>query len=155
MHAGFGNIQLLDPASGSLCVVTQSGFSAEFLEYFAVVKDGHSACGRAAQACAQAVIADVTTDAGFAPHRQIAATSGFRAVQSTRWSITRAAWSAWWATHFPQPHRPPERDLQITSLFGDFAAEAVSRLLGIPAGGGAADTVGRAVLAALLDLGDG
>ena len=50
--------------------------------YFAVVDDGHSACGRAARASAQAAIADVTADAGLAPHRDVAAASGFRAVQS-------------------------------------------------------------------------
>ena len=32
---------------------------------------------------AQLVISDVTTDPGFGPHREIAAASGFRAVQST------------------------------------------------------------------------
>lgn len=64
MGADFGNVQLLDPVTGSLRIVTQSGFDAEFLDYFAVVDDGHSACGRAAKQRAQTVIADVTTEPG-------------------------------------------------------------------------------------------
>jgi putative methionine-R-sulfoxide reductase with GAF domain len=32
-----------------------------------------SVCGRAARRCAQTVVADVRSDPGFAPHREIAA----------------------------------------------------------------------------------
>ncbi len=58
--ADFGNIQILDPATGSLKIVTQAGFGPEFLDYFAVVDDNQSACGRAARQGAQIVVADVT-----------------------------------------------------------------------------------------------
>jgi hypothetical protein len=47
-----------------LKIVTQAGFGPEFLEYFAVVDDDASACGRAAQEGAQVVIVDVNADAG-------------------------------------------------------------------------------------------
>ena len=82
--ADHGNIQLLDPATGMMRLVTQAGFGPEFLDYFAVVggEDG-SVCGRAARQCAQTVITDVRADPDFAPHREIAAASGFRGVQST------------------------------------------------------------------------
>ena len=47
----FGNIQIVDPATGSLRLVTQAGFGPEFLDYFAVVDDGiHSAGGRPGRA---------------------------------------------------------------------------------------------------------
>ena len=79
-----GNIQIADPATGSLMLVTQAGFGPEFLEYFTVVDgDSQSVCGRAAKHRAQTVVADVRSDPGFAPHREIAAAAGFRAVQST------------------------------------------------------------------------
>lgn len=45
-RADGGNLQLADPASGELRIIAQRGFDAEFLEYFAVVSDGRSACGR-------------------------------------------------------------------------------------------------------------
>jgi GAF domain-containing protein len=81
--ADFGTVQIFDPATGSLKIVTQAGFGSEFLEYFVVVDDDASACGRAAQEGAQVVIVDVNADAGFARHRDIAASAGFRAVQAT------------------------------------------------------------------------
>ena len=53
LHADRGNVQIVDPVSGSLIIAVQAGFSAEFLEYFAVVNDDASACGRAAHDLAQ------------------------------------------------------------------------------------------------------
>ena len=79
----FGNIQIVDPATGWLLLVTQAGFGPECLGYFAVVEDVHSMCGRAARQGAQTAVADVRADPGFTPHREIAAATGFRAVQST------------------------------------------------------------------------
>jgi GAF domain-containing protein len=109
--AEFGNIQLLDPVTGSLRIVTQSGFDSGFLEYFAVVDDDHSVCGRAARHCAQTVISDVTADPGFAPHRGMAAVSGFRAVQSTPLADHAGRLVGMVSTHFRRPHRPADLDL--------------------------------------------
>jgi len=153
--ADFGNIQLLDPADGSLRIVTQSGFGPEFLGYFAVVDDVHSACGRAAKASAQTVITDVTADPGFAPHRDIAAASGFRAVQSTPLADYAGRLIGMVSTHHRNPHRPSGADLQIMQLYGDFAGEVLARQLGTPAGEDLEDPIGRAVLSALLAPGDG
>ena len=125
--ADFGNVQLLDPASGALVLVTQSGFGPEFTEYFAVVEDAHSACGRAARDCAQTVIADVMTDPGFAPHREIAAAAGFRAVQSTPLTDSGGRLVGMVSTHWRRPGRPPGRDMRVMELFGDLAGEAVAR----------------------------
>lgn len=155
MGADFGNIQLLDPVTGSLRIVTQSGFGPEFIDYFAVVNDDHSACGRAAQACAQAVIADVSTDPGFAPHRDIAAASGFGAVQSTPLVDYVGRLIGIVSTHHQRPHRPSGADLKIMELYGDLAGEAVARQLGRPAGDDLGDPLGWAVISALLDPGNG
>jgi hypothetical protein len=153
--ADFGNIQLRDQVTGSLRIVTQSGFGPEFLDYFAVVEDGHSACGRAARACAQTVIADVAADPDFAPHRGIAAASGFRAVQSTPLVDYAGHLIGMVSTHFRRPHRPPGTDLQSMELYGDYAGEVLAGQLGPPAGNGLGDPVGRAVISALLDPCDG
>ena len=126
----FGNMQILDPATGSLRLVTQAGFGPEFGEYFAVVDDGHSACGQAARQCAQTAIADVRTDPGFAPHREIAAAAaGFRGAQSTPLVDYAGHLVGMVSTHFQRPHRPSDRDLQIIELYADFAGEAVTRHL--------------------------
>jgi len=108
----------------------------EFLDYFAVVEDGHSACGRAAQASAQAVIADVTADPGFAPRREIAAASGFRAVQSTPLVDHGGRLIGMVSTHFRRPHRPSSADLQVMELYGDYAGEALTEHFGDQAAAG-------------------
>lgn len=155
MGADLGTLQLRDPVTGSLWLVTQSGISPEFIDYFAVVDDGVSACGRAAQACAQAVISDVNADADFAPHRGIAAAAGFRAVQSTPLADYAGRLIGVVSTYFARPHLPPARKLRIMELYGDVAGDAIARRLGIPAGDGLGDPVGPAVLAALLGPADG
>lgn len=123
LHADRGNIQLADLGTGTLRIAGHRGFSAEFLEYFAVVDDSGSACGRAAQQRAQVVIADVRTDPGFAPHREIAAASGFRAVQSTPLTSLDGRLVGVLSTHYRQPAQMPERDLMILRRFGRLIGE--------------------------------
>ena len=129
LHADRGNVQLADPATGALRIVAQRGFGPEFMEYFATVTDDKSACGRAAQQHGQVVIADVTTDPGFAPHRDIALASGFYAVQSTPLVNRAGHLVGMLSTHFPRPTSPPHRDLQIISHFGALVGESLSTLL--------------------------
>jgi ANTAR domain/GAF domain len=129
LHAERGNVQLADPAAGTLKIVAQRGFGQEFVEYFAAVTDDRSACGRAAQQHAQVVITDVTTDPGFTPHREIALASGFRAVQSTPLVNRAGHLVGIISTHYPQPTTPPRRDLQIISRFGALVGESLSTLL--------------------------
>jgi len=124
-----GNIQLADPATGVLRIAAQRGFGPEFMEYFAAVTDDRSACGRAAQHHAQVVITDVTTDPGFAPHREIALASGFRAVQSTPLLNRAGHLVGMLSTHYPRPTTPPRRDLQAVRRFGALAGESLSTLI--------------------------
>jgi hypothetical protein len=121
-----GNIQLMNPATGSLRIVAHYGFGAEFLDYFAVVDDDGAACGRAARNIAQTVIADVSLDPGFAPHRGIAAASGFRAVQSTPLVDLAGRLVGMVSTHYPRPFRLPDRDLRIMNRFGELVGAAMT-----------------------------
>jgi hypothetical protein len=154
MGADFGTVQLLDPVTGSLRLVTQSGFGPEFAEHFAVVGDDRSACGRAARQCAQVVIADVNADPGFAPYRGIAAVSGFRAVQSTPLADQAGHLVGVISTHFRRPHRPAGVDLQTMVLYADIAGEAIASHLALPGDGGLGEPIGRSVIPALPDPGD-
>jgi GAF domain len=113
-----GNIQVLDPATGSLRIAVQHGFGAEFLDHFAVVGDDRSACGRAARQRAQTVIVDVNADANFAPHRDIAASSAFRAVQSTPLIERTGRLLGVVSTHYPRPYSPSARDLEVLKRYG-------------------------------------
>jgi GAF domain-containing protein len=124
-----GNVQIAEHATGELRIVTHAGFDQEFLEYFAVVDDGTSACGRAAEQHAQTVITDVDTDEAFAPHRDIAAASKFRAVQSTPLIAADGNLIGMVSTHFPRPGAPSERALELTRLYGMVSGEALARSL--------------------------
>ena len=121
-----GNVQVLDPATGSLRIVAQYGFDAEFLKHFAVVDDSRSACGRAARDRAQTVIVDVDTDARFASHRDIAAAAAFRAVQSTPLIERTGRLVGVVSTHYPRPCSPSERDLEIMKRYGEQAGQAMA-----------------------------
>jgi signal transduction histidine kinase len=123
--ADFGNVQLYNRETGTLEIVAQRGFPAEFLEYFARVKDEGAACGRALHGGGRVIIEDVLTDPGFAPHRAIAASSGFRAVQSTPLFARSGEPLGMISTHFRQPHRPSDRDLKLTDLYARQATEMI------------------------------
>jgi hypothetical protein len=122
----FGNVQLCDPATGTLRIAAESGFSSEFLQYFAVVDGASSACGRAASQRRQTIIADVNEDARFAVHREIAASSGFRAVQSTPLVDPAGRLCGVISTHFRRVHRPSARDAQIMEWYAEKVAAAVA-----------------------------
>jgi GAF domain-containing protein len=127
LGADYGNIQLCEPKSGALRIVTHAGLNSEFLERFATVDDDSSACGRAAGQRAQIVIADVNEDAAFAPHRQIASSSRFRAVQSTPLVDAADRLIGVVSTHFRRPHRPSARDLLLIEWYVERIAGAIGR----------------------------
>jgi GAF domain-containing protein len=124
-----GNVQILDQETGSLRIAVQHGFGAEFLNYFAVVDDERSACGRAAKERVQAVIVDVSMDPGFAPHRGIAAASAFRAVQSTPLIDRTERLLGVVSTHYPYPHSPSARDLEILKRYGYVVGQVMAHHL--------------------------
>jgi GAF domain-containing protein len=124
-----GNVQILDPATGSLRIAAQHGFRSEFLDHFAVVDDDGSACGRAARQCAQTVIVDVNLDESFAPHRDIAAASSFRAVQSTPLIDRAGRLLGVVSAHYPHPYAPPARDLEIMKRYGYLVGQMMTNQL--------------------------
>jgi PAS domain S-box-containing protein len=124
-RADFGNIQLYDRETGALKIVAQRGFKQDFLDYFDSVHEGQAACGLALQQRQRVIIEDVEVDPGFTPHRRIAASSGFRAVQSTPLFSRNGEPIGVLSTHFRRPHRPSERDLRLTDLYFRLAAELI------------------------------
>jgi len=147
LHADRGNVQIRDPATGSLRIVAQHGFDAAFLDYFAVVADDGSACGRAAAQRTQTVIVDVSIDPGFAPHREIAAASGFRAVQSTPLTDYTDRVLGMVSIHYPNPYRPPDRDLLVMRRFGQTVGAIMADHLRPFPDGPAGDPLGWSVAA--------
>jgi GAF domain-containing protein len=127
-----GNVQVCDWPGGSLRIAAQCGFSSEFLEYFAIVGDDTSACGRAASQCSQTVIVDVNEDAAFAIHREIAAAARFRAVQSTPAVDQTGRLRAVISTHYRHRHRPSERDLELVSWYAEHVGAALAQVTNEP-----------------------
>jgi len=127
-RADFGNIQLCDPASRVLKIVAQRGFSPTFLEHFARVDmEEPSACGRALQAGERVIIEDVAEDPGYLPHRAVAAREDYRAVQSTPIRSHDGTITGMLSTHFRNPHRPSDRELQLTDLYMRLVSELLAR----------------------------
>jgi PAS domain S-box-containing protein len=125
--ADFGNIQLFNPETEALEIVAQRGFQENFLEYFRNVRGAGAACGRAMRLRQRVIIEDVEADPGFAPHRDIAAASGFRAVQSTPLFNRSGQFLGMLSTHFRQPHVPLPRELRLTDLCAAHAAEIMDQ----------------------------
>jgi PAS domain S-box-containing protein len=125
--ADFGNVQLYNQRTQTLEIVAQCGFGQEFLDHFSSVNESGAACGRALKRAERVIIEDVLTDPDFAPHRAIAASAGFRAVQSTPLFSRSGEPLGIVSTHFRQPHRPSERELRLTDLYALQAAEIIER----------------------------
>jgi len=126
-----GNIQLFNPETGALSIVTQRGFGLNFLEYFGVVStQDESACGRAMRSREPVVIADVNTDPGFTVHRAIAASAGFRAVQSTPLISRDGAFLGVMSTHFRSAHRLSAAELYTFEVHARRTANMIEQLNG-------------------------
>jgi len=145
--ADFGNVQLVDPATGALRIVTQLGFDTDFLDYFAIVDDAASTCGRAAKTGGQVLVTDTRVDPSYTPHRTVAEAAHFLAVQSTPMFTYSGELIGMVSTHFQRPHRPSDQELRVIGLFSDVAGEALASQLGAAHG---LDPIGRALVTALL-----
>jgi GAF domain-containing protein len=121
-----GNVQVFDAGVGGLRIAAHSGFDSDFLQHFSVVKNGSSACGRAASRGAQTVIVDTEQDATFAPHREIAAGSRFRAVQSTPLLDHSGRLLGVISTHYRRPHRPSDRELALLAWYAEHVSAALA-----------------------------
>ena len=124
--ADFGNVQLYDPKTQALVIVAHRGFYQDFLDHFSSVRENSAACGRALQQHQRTIIADVLTDPDYEPHRQIAASAGFRAVQSTPLFSRNGEPLGMISTYFREPNRPSERELRLTDLYARQGAELIA-----------------------------
>ena len=124
-NADFGNVQLYNPQNQMLQIVAQQGFQKDFLDHFREVRDDSTPCGQALSRGSRVIVEDIQTDAAFEPHRQIAASAGFRAAQSTPLFGRSGQPLGVISTQFRSPHRPSERELRLTDLYARQAAEMV------------------------------
>ena len=87
--APMGNIQLVE--RDALRIRAHAGFAADFLGFFAEVRDAHSACGVAFQSGAPIVVENVEQSEIYSePARRAMLNAGARAVQSLALTGPRA-----------------------------------------------------------------
>ena len=127
-QADMGAIQLLDPSHQVLRIAAHQGFSRAFLDHFREVplKDD-SAGGRVLRTGRRVLIEDVTKDKAYARHREIACSAGYRAVQATPLMARDGRPLGLISTHFRQPHRPSDVELQSLDLYARQAADFIER----------------------------
>lgn len=127
-RADLGEVRLIDESTGTLELVAHRGLGPELIEHFTTKASSDvSACGRALKQGRRAIIEDVKTDPDYAPHRAVAALSGYRGVLCTplferggRKPIGTIS------TFFREPYRPAAEDLRIADLFARQAADLIA-----------------------------
>jgi two-component system CheB/CheR fusion protein len=125
--ADFGNIQLLDPATGDLTIVAQQGFPQWWLDFWNRVRKGQGACGTALEHGARVIIEDVEHSPVFADPAVLEAQrkAGVRAVQSTPLVSRSGKPLGMFSTHWRAPHRPDDRTLRLLDLLSRQAADMI------------------------------
>jgi PAS domain S-box-containing protein len=126
--ADFGHIQLYDDQEEALEITAQRGFTQEFLDHFRRVHEfTDSSSGRALRQRQRVVIEDIAVDPLYAPLRPMAASAGFRAVQSTP-LLARDGKQlvGMLSTHFRSVHRPTPRELRLLDLYARQAADVIA-----------------------------
>ena len=118
LGADMGNVQFYDPQRKVLTIASQRGFKADFLKIFKEVSaEDDSGCGRSLRSGQRTIIEDVEADPEYEPYRAIAASAGYRAVQSTPLMSRAGRPLGMLSTHFAAPHRPSERELRQLDLY--------------------------------------
>lgn len=122
-----GNLQLVDPATGSLKIVSQSGFDTRFLDFFNATPEGRAACGTALLRRRRIVVENVAADPIFAGtrSRRIVLDAGARAVHST--PILNAVGDPLGvlSCHYFKPTRPSGPCLRAIARLAQHAAAAI------------------------------
>jgi len=127
--AHFGNIQVYNRTTSSLRIVAHRGFNPDFLQHFRDCQDETTTCGRALIHRERVLVENIRNDPQFASHRTAAEAAGFCAVQSTPLLSRRGKVLGVISTHFPDPHRPSDRELRFTHLYACIAAEMMEHQL--------------------------
>ena len=127
--ADFGNIQLLDPASGDLKIAAQRGFPKWWLKFWDRASAGQGTCGTALARGERVIVEDVEQCEIFigTPALEIQRRAGVRAVQSTPLVSRSGRLIGMFSTHFRAPRRPDERTLTLLDLLARQAADLIDR----------------------------
>jgi PAS domain S-box-containing protein len=124
-----GVVQLLDFDSGTLAIVTQSGFDEPFLRFFANVEDGETAWKAAMNSQQRVIVEDIRESKLFAgkPQLEILTDAGVLAVQSSPLISSTGKLLGIISTHFGDRHLPSEQELRLMDLLARQTADYLER----------------------------
>jgi GAF domain-containing protein len=126
--ADFGDIQLY--RAGALTIAVHRGLGPNFLERFQrVAADDDCACGRAMREGRATIVPDVMLDRDSAHYCDVAAETGFRAVQSTPLVTTSGLFIGMLSTHFREPHTPSDEEMTMLGLYATAVADTIQRFV--------------------------
>ncbi len=122
-----GNIQLLD-RGGNLRIVAQHGLEREFLDFFAVITEQDTSCGRAAKEARRIMVEDVATSPIFAGTRSggVMLRAGLRSTYSTP-LLVRGRLRGMLSTHRKINWRPDADELRTIDRIASEAASVIGQ----------------------------
>ena len=128
LKADMGHIQLFNSKIDGLEIVAQRGFHKDLLDYFqTVTRDDNTVSGRALRDGRRVMIEDVRAEPTYLPHQKIAASAGYRGIQSTPLLGPNGLPLGMLSTHYRQPYLPTERELRFLDLYARQAADFIER----------------------------
>ncbi|MFF9777370.1 ANTAR domain-containing protein [Streptomyces sp. NPDC013978] len=99
-----GNVQIADRTEGGLRIERHTGHPAEFVDFFAHVGDGGTACAKAARDVAHVTVQDVATDPVFTEDARAAILrAGSRACHSVPLTTSSGLCVGMVSAHFERP----------------------------------------------------
>ena len=126
-----GSLQLVEPRSGMLTIAAHKGFTNQFLQFFAEVREDAPVTAAAAMRLRQRVLVeDVTRSDIFYDQTSIKVLieAGVRAVQSTPLIGIDGKVFGVLTTHFSEPHKPEDRELRFVDLLARQTADYLNRI---------------------------
>ena len=129
MRAEKANLQVVDAETGELKIGAQRGYGKHFLDFFARVGDGGTACAEALRTGQRVIVQDVTSDEIFAgqPSRDVLLDEGIGAVVSTPLMSSARKILGVLSVHFAAPHIPGDQELRFKDLLAIEAADYLER----------------------------
>ena len=124
-----GNIQLLNPDSDMLTLVTQRGFDEPFLELIECGHNSDSACGVALQTKQRVVVENVNESEIYwgKPTLEAMRQADVLAVESVPLISSAGQALGVISTHFSNAHRPSEQELRLMDLLARQTADYLER----------------------------
>jgi two-component system, cell cycle sensor histidine kinase and response regulator CckA len=127
--ADFGNIQILDEATGVLRIVAHKGFPDWWIEYWNDEAAAPGACATALAQRERVIVEDVEKSPIFlgSPALDIQRRAHVRAVISTPLTSRSGRLVGVFSTHYRIPHRPDQQTLRLLDLLSHHAADIIEK----------------------------